>query len=113
MVADDGWLARFLVERLLGGIYLVAFLIGQVESEIPIYRLDRFGFIHDLWVEENYRNEGIARQMVTLAIERFTEIGVAQIRLDTAAKNEVARKLVASCGFRPSTTEMLLELKRV
>ena len=93
--------------------HLVGFLVGQVESEIPIYRLDRFGFIHDLWVEEAYRNEGIARQMVTLAIERFTETGVAQVRLDTAAKNEVARKLFASCGFRPSTTEMLLELKRV
>ena len=89
---------------------IVAFLIGTVEEEIPIYRVKEFGFLHDLWVEEEYRNEGIARQMVMLAIERFKEMGVAQIRLDTAAQNEPARKLFASCGFRVSTIEMLMEL---
>jgi len=89
---------------------LVAFLIGQIEEEIPIYRLKEFGFIHDLWVEDEYRHEGIARQMVMLAIERFKSAGVRQIRLDTAAENEPARKLFASCGFRISTMEMLLEL---
>jgi ribosomal protein S18 acetylase RimI-like enzyme len=89
---------------------LVAFLIGTVEREIPIYRLKEFGFIHDLWVEEKYRNEGIARQMVALAVERFREIGMKQVRLDTAAANEPARNLFAACGLRPSVTEMLIEL---
>jgi ribosomal protein S18 acetylase RimI-like enzyme len=89
---------------------LIAFLIGDVEEEIPIYRVKEFGFIHDLWVEEEYRHEGIARQMVMLAIERFKSAGVQQIRLDTAAENEPARKLFASCGFRLSTMEMLLEM---
>ena len=50
--------------------------------------------------------------MVTLAIERFTEIGVSQIRLDTAARNEAARKLFESCGFRTSVIEMLIELDK-
>lgn len=90
---------------------IIAFLIGTVEREIPIYTLAEFGFIHDLWVDADYRNEGIARQLVTLAIERFTQIGVRQVRLDTAADNEIARSLFRTCGFRPSTVEMLLELK--
>ena len=93
-----------------GASKLVAFLVGTVEAEIPIYRLKEFGFIHDLWVEEDYRHEGIARQMVTLAVERFSEIGVKQVRLDTAAANDPARGLFAACGFRPSVTEMLIEL---
>ena len=57
---------------------LVAFLIGTVEKEIPIYRLDQFGFIHDVWVEPEYRNEGVGRQMTMLAIEKFRELGVKQ-----------------------------------
>jgi ribosomal protein S18 acetylase RimI-like enzyme len=85
----------------------VAFLIGTVEREIPIYRLKEFGFIHDLWVEEDYRNEGLARQLVMTAVERFREIGVGQVRLDTAAANDVARKLFEGCGFRTSVIEML------
>ena len=90
---------------------LVAFLVGPVEREIPIYRLKEYGFIHDRWVEEKYRNEGIGRQMVTLAAERFRKIGVKQVRLDTAADNEIARNLFAACGFRRSVVEMLVELK--
>ena len=90
--------------------WLVAFLIGTIEEEIPIYRLKEFGFLHDLWVEEEYRHEGIARQLVMLAIERFKSAGVRQIRLDTAFANEPARKLFASCGFRISTMEMQMEV---
>jgi ribosomal protein S18 acetylase RimI-like enzyme len=92
----------------LGG--LVAFLIATIEREIPIYRLKEFGFIQDLWVEPEYRHAGIARQMVRLTVERFKQMGVKQIRLDTAAANDAARRLFSACGFRPSTIEMLIEL---
>lgn len=91
---------------------LVAFMVATVERERPIYRLQEFAFIHDLWVEPEYRKAGIARQMVMLAKEHFDKMGVKQIRLDTAAVNETARQLFKSCGFRVSTIEMLIELDR-
>lgn len=91
---------------------LVAFLVATVEREIPIYRLQKFGFIHDLWVEPEYRHAGIARQMVSLTIEHFKLMGVKQIRLDTAAANDAARRLFNSCGFRLSTMEMLIKLDK-
>ncbi|ABA20313.1 Acetyltransferase, GNAT family [Trichormus variabilis ATCC 29413] len=89
---------------------LVAFVAATVEQEIPIYRTKEFGFIHDIWVEPEYRQQGIAKQIVELTIERFRQMGVEQIRLDTAAINEAARKLFISCGFRLSTMEMLITL---
>ena len=89
---------------------LVGFLVGTVETEIPIYRLEEFGFIHDIWVDTEYRHEGMARQMVMLAIESFRGMGVKQVRGDTAAANDAARSLLRACGMRPSTTEMLIEL---
>ena len=89
---------------------LVGFIIGTVTEEIPIYRVKRFGFLHDLWVEERYRHEGIGRQLVTEAVARFREIGVPQVRLDTAYANAAARGLFRACGFRPSIVEMLTEL---
>jgi ribosomal protein S18 acetylase RimI-like enzyme len=86
---------------------LVGFVIATVEGTIPIYRLEETGFMHDMWVEPQYRNEGIARQMTMLAIEKFREMGVTQVRLETATANEAARKLFESCGFRVSSIEML------
>jgi ribosomal protein S18 acetylase RimI-like enzyme len=114
----DGWLRSravdprsvFLVAESAkdsGAPPLVGFLIAGVEKEIPIYHLREFGLIHDLWVDEDYRHEGLARQMVTLALERFTQIGVAQVRLHAAWDNAPARALFDRCGFRPSSVEML------
>ena len=85
-------------------------IVGTIEKPIPIYRIEHLGFIHDLWVDEQYRNEGLGRQMTMLAIEKFREMGVTQVRLETAAANDVARKLFESCGFRTATVEMLVEL---
>ena len=100
--------AVFLVAERQPG-QLVGFLIGTAEREIPIYRLREYGFIHDVWVEPDYRNEGLARQMVTLADERFGAAGMRQVRLDVLVDNAPARGLFQSCGFRPAVTEMLLE----
>jgi len=115
----DSWLRErathrrsvFLVAETSPPKKIVGFIIGTVEREIPIYRLKEYGFLHDLWVEPEYRNEGVARQIVMLAVEKFKEIGVQQIRLDTAAKNDAARRLFEACGFRESVREMLLELQ--
>jgi ribosomal protein S18 acetylase RimI-like enzyme len=114
-----GWLASRARDR--QSVFLVAepesklvgFIVGTIEREIPIYRVERFGFIHDLWVEPDYRHEGIGRQMTMLAVEKFRELGVPQVRCDTAWLNEPARKLFESCGFRPSIVEMLLEIDEV
>jgi ribosomal protein S18 acetylase RimI-like enzyme len=90
---------------------LVGFLVATVEREIAIYRLGEYAFIHDLWVDPEYRNEGVARQMVMAAIERFAQLGIRQIRLETAAENDIARALFAQCGFRVATVGMLLDLE--
>lgn len=90
---------------------LAGFLIATIEREVPIYTLKEFGFIHDLWVEADYRRTGIARQMVMQTLNHFAHLGIQQLRLDTAMANEAARSLFISCGFRPSVVELLIELK--
>src|SRR5688572_27806109 len=81
---------RVLLVAERGPAELRAVRIGTVEREIPIYRLAEYGFIHDVWVEPDYRNEGLARQLVTLAVERFGEIGTPQVRLDVLVSNAPA-----------------------
>jgi len=105
--ADDR--AVFLVaEREPGKI--IGFVIATIEGTIPVYRLSETGYIHDMWVDPEYRNEGVARQMTMLAIKKFREKGVKQIRLETANANDAARALFSSCGFRVSSIEMLIDL---
>lgn len=91
---------------------LIGFIVGTVEPNIPIYALAEFGFLHDLWVEPAHRRRGYARRLVSAAIERFAAIGVSQVRLETAAANDTARRLFQSCGFRAATIDMLTTITR-
>ncbi len=90
---------------------LVGFTVATIEDEIPIYRVKRFGFVHDLWVELDYRRRGIGRALIGELVGRLRAMEVEQIRLDVLVNNESARKLCAACGFAPSTIEMLLPLR--
>ncbi len=91
---------------------LTAFLVATIETEIPIYRLKEYGFIHDLWVEPEYRQMGLGRQLVERTMQTFATKGIQQIRLDTAIANDAAKRLFQSCGFRPSTIEWLTEVNQ-
>ncbi len=102
-----------------GGVFLVAerapgrlvgYLVGTREKDLSIYKHGDHGFIHDMWVEPEYRHEGVGRQLAITAIERFAAMGCPQIRLETAWANEPARKLFEGLGFRPSVATMLIEL---
>jgi ribosomal protein S18 acetylase RimI-like enzyme len=115
----EGWLGKlvksdrsiFLVAEEESNQKIAGFLVATIDQEIPIYRLKEFAFIHDLWVEPEYRRSGVARQLVMESVAQLKKMGVKQIRLDTAANNDAARKLFSECGFRPSTVEMLIELE--
>lgn len=89
------------------------FLVGEVLDEIPIYRITRYGFIHDLWVEPACRRQGIGKALVHQAIRQFASMGVCQVRGDTADANPQARSTLQRLGFRPSTREMLLVLSAI
>ena len=110
------WLARLAKEQ--DGLFLIArnkeknigYLVGTIDSAVPIYRVLKYGYVRDLWVEEKFRGTGIGREMLSACIGRFKESGVSQVRLETASANEAARKFFSRCGFRPCSTEMLIGL---
>lgn len=89
---------------------IVGFLVATVDDEIPIYRVKRYGFIHDLWVEPDHRRHGLGRRLLQEAVARFGKLNVQQVRLDVLVGNAPAQKLFASCGFRQSVVEMILPL---
>ncbi|MDX2016459.1 MAG: GNAT family N-acetyltransferase [Planctomycetota bacterium] len=86
---------------------LIAFTVGTIEPEVPIFWIPECGWIHDLWVEPAHRGRGLARALAREMVARFGALGVKQVRLHTGAFNESARRVFASAGFRPCVVEML------
>ncbi|AET41276.1 peptide alpha-N-acetyltransferase MAK3 Ecym_7457 [Eremothecium cymbalariae DBVPG len=57
------------------------------------------GYIAMLAVNNGYRGRGIAKKLVTLAIEEMIRQGCDEIMLETECSNEVALHLYESMGF--------------
>lgn len=89
---------------------IVAFLVATIDDEIPIYQVKRYGFVQDVFVDEAYRHRGIAKALMLEAMSRLAAMGIKQVRLDVLERNEPARRLFASCGFRTSIVEMIREI---
>jgi ribosomal protein S18 acetylase RimI-like enzyme len=67
------------------------------------------GFIHDLVVEESARRRGIATQLLESAAAWLETHGAPRVMLWTAQKNESAKRLFESLGFRRTMIEMTRE----
>jgi GNAT superfamily N-acetyltransferase len=85
----------------------VGYAVSTIEPEVPIFWVPECGWIHDIWVQPEHRDRGLARELVRATIRRFDVLGVRQLRLHTGTFNDAARKLFAAEGFRPCVVEML------
>ena len=68
------------------------------------------GFIHDVYVDEKFRRQGIARQLLTAAIEWIRSHGMTQVVLWSKWKNEGAQRAFMGLGFRDTMVELTLDL---
>lgn len=108
---------KHLVEPLLekGSYYLIAtendklmgwVLIGTSKDQFT----DRInGFIYELFVREEFRGNGISKQLMRIAIDQLKQDGHSEVRLSAFAGNQ-AIKLYEKMGFNIRTVSMSLPL---
>ena len=84
---------------------IAGYLYGSVEERDWALLLDEYGAIHDLYVDAAFRQQGVAKALMTEGLKRLGERS-PRIVLNTATQNAAAQKLFASLGFRPTMVEM-------
>lgn len=67
------------------------------------------GFIHDVYVDESVRREGVGRDLLQAAIDWLHAKGMSQVVLWSKSQNSGAQHLFAGIGFRPTMIEMTLD----
>jgi GNAT superfamily N-acetyltransferase len=72
---------------------------------------DACGRLHDVFISERARRQGLARAMVIESVQRLAALGVALAVTTTAWQNETSQALLRSLGFRPAVIEMAKDLK--
>ena len=88
---------------------IVGYTYARIEPRNWNMLLDRHGAIHDIYVEENARGAGLARELMLETIRVLEERGVPRVVLHTAAQNVAAQRLFTSLGFRTTMLEMTHE----
>lgn len=88
---------------------IVGYVYARLEERDWNQLLDACGAVHDIWVEPEARQSGVATQLATAAIAALTAKGAPRVVLHTAAPNTAAQKLFERLGFRRTMIEMTRE----
>jgi ribosomal protein S18 acetylase RimI-like enzyme len=67
------------------------------------------GFIYELFVLDEYRGQGISKQLINTAVEQFKQEGYSEIRLSVFEGNK-AIKLYENLGFETRTISMSMPI---
>ncbi len=77
---------------------LKGFIKGEVkEKKNRVY--DKAGYIQKWFVEEEYQNHGIGRELFDKLVEEFKKEKCTHLELDTHIENEKAMQIYESLGF--------------
>ena len=68
------------------------------------------GWISDLYVKKEHRNQGHAALLMKLALHAFKKHGFSDVRLNVYAHNEKAIKLYESLGFKDVSKFMKIDI---
>lgn len=75
-------------------------------------RNDIFGYLEDLFVEEEFRGQGIGTQLVNVVIDKAKQLGCYKLELNTQLENKGAQKLYKKMGFKNLGLEFKMYFKK-
>jgi ribosomal protein S18 acetylase RimI-like enzyme len=89
---------------------VVGYAYARLEPRDWNALLDACGALHDIFVHDGVRRQGIARRLVEAVREGLRAKGAPRLVLHTASKNQSARQFFAALGFRETMIELTAEL---
>lgn len=72
----------------------------QLYPKFSSGRAIKIWILNDLYVEPEYRKQGVGKNLILTAMNYAKEDGVRQVELSTAVDNYTAQRLYESIGFR-------------
>lgn len=75
------------------------YLLASFHYEAPLFIQNRYGYIADLWLNEEYRGQGAAELLLEKAYAWFRQQGVERLQLEVDIRNERAYAFWQKQGF--------------
>jgi ribosomal protein S18 acetylase RimI-like enzyme len=87
---------------------VVGYAFGRHEPRNWELLMDESGVLHDVYVDETSRAQGVGTALVRAFVERMRKAGAQRIVLHTAMQNVAGQALFKKLGFRVTMLEMTL-----
>jgi ribosomal protein S18 acetylase RimI-like enzyme len=88
---------------------IVGYAYGRLEPRSYNDLLDACGKLHDVYVDERARGNGLGKALVRAVVDGLTAKGAPRVLLLTAVQNEAAQHMFGKLGFRTTMLEMTRE----
>ena len=88
---------------------IVGYCYARLEPRDYNELRDACGKLHDVYVDDSARGQGLGEKLVREVVRRLTEKGAPRVVLMTALQNEPAQRLFKRMGFRTTMLEMTRE----
>lgn len=99
-------------EEKYGWLIFLAEADGKTIGKVHLETGGKVGGIYGLGVIPEYRKKGYGREILIQSIGKLAEIGIRDVKLQVAVKNNTALNIYKSCGFEETSTMDYYEMKQ-
>lgn len=79
---------------------VVGFSIAEIDSEPPVFKLEKWGTITDIGIKKEYRRGSIGKKLVDETMKWFREKGITLVQIYALTNNSLAMSFWPKQGFR-------------
>ena len=88
----------------------VGYCMSIIKDHIPIYKIDKVGYISDLYVEEKFRGKKISSEFKKRSIEFFKRKGMKCATIEVFHKNDSSYNIYKKWGFTEEHVRFILKI---
>ena len=91
---------------------LIGYVLGMIGKNTPIFTIQDYGYITDMCVTRDSRQQGVGRKLVEEVKNWFYTQGINRIQLHAASANPVSLAFWKKMGFTTYMEKMSCDLQK-
>ena len=85
---------------------IVGFTLGKIRKTPPIFQIEEFGLVIDLYVKKEYRRKRIGEKLTHELLKWFKSKGMKRVEVFIDIKNNIGVSAWTKFGFEPDRYRM-------
>lgn len=90
---------------------IIGYTIAKIDLYPPIYLLEKYGSIYDMFVTLKYRRKGIGKKLWQEALKWFKQLGLERVELSIVPNNPESSFFWKKQGFQDYMHKLYIKIK--